>query len=219
MRLTPALFLATCLVHHSLQQDGNTTAPFPAATYPNATSPDPAAQENAEFSPPYYPSPWGSGAGEWASAYAKARAFVGQLTLIEKINLTTGVGYVTICRLNYMFGLMDQQVGRRTLRWSKWSHTKTWVSKHVHARFSCGRQRYRLQLRLFGWCQHRCNVRPRTCICARSGHGRRTSDERVRRPVGSSCWPSRPITRGRKELGRLQVRLSARTNEDCHMVC
>ena len=43
-------------------------------------------------SPPSYPSPWGSGAGDWASAYQKARAFVSQLTLLEKVNLTTGVG-------------------------------------------------------------------------------------------------------------------------------
>jgi len=43
-------------------------------------------------SPPSYPSPWGSGAGDWAAAYEKARAFVSQLTLLEKVNLTTGVG-------------------------------------------------------------------------------------------------------------------------------
>ncbi|KAL8935612.1 MAG: hypothetical protein Q9216_005338 [Gyalolechia sp. 2 TL-2023] len=76
-------------------QDGNTTAPFPNATYSNATSPDPAASQTSgtAFSPPYYPSPWGSGAGDWASAYERARAFVGQLTLLEKVNLTTGVGW------------------------------------------------------------------------------------------------------------------------------
>lgn len=44
-------------------------------------------------SPPHYPSPWGSGTGDWADAYTKARAFVQQLTLLEKVNLTTGVGY------------------------------------------------------------------------------------------------------------------------------
>jgi beta-glucosidase len=43
-------------------------------------------------SPPSYPSPWGTGAGDWAAAYEKARAFVSQLTLLEKVNLTTGVG-------------------------------------------------------------------------------------------------------------------------------
>lgn len=44
-------------------------------------------------SPPKYPSPWGSGLGDWAEAYQKAEAFVSQLTLIEKVNLTTGVGW------------------------------------------------------------------------------------------------------------------------------
>ena len=43
-------------------------------------------------SPPAYPSPWGSGAGDWAAAYEKARAFVSGLTLLEKVNLTTGTG-------------------------------------------------------------------------------------------------------------------------------
>ena len=43
-------------------------------------------------SPPSYPSPWGTGAGNWSSAYEQARAFVSQLTLLEKVNLTTGVG-------------------------------------------------------------------------------------------------------------------------------
>ena len=68
---------------------------FPSATYPNATSPNPAAKDGTssfQTSPPKYPSPWGSGTGDWASAYTKARAFVGQLTLLEKVNLTTGVG-------------------------------------------------------------------------------------------------------------------------------
>ncbi|KXT08614.1 hypothetical protein AC579_4460 [Pseudocercospora musae] len=44
-------------------------------------------------SPPKYPSPWGEGLGEWADAYAKAQDFVSQLTLLEKVNLTTGVGW------------------------------------------------------------------------------------------------------------------------------
>jgi beta-glucosidase len=32
------------------------------------------------------------GSGGWDAAYAKAQAFVKQLTLLEKVNLTTGVG-------------------------------------------------------------------------------------------------------------------------------
>ncbi|TVY80969.1 putative beta-glucosidase A [Lachnellula suecica] len=48
--------------------------------------------ENA-FSPPHYPSPWMRGGNGWQDAYAKAQAFVSQLTLLEKVNLTTGVGW------------------------------------------------------------------------------------------------------------------------------
>ncbi|CAF9909174.1 MAG: hypothetical protein HETSPECPRED_008865 [Heterodermia speciosa] len=92
MWLTPLLFVAASFVQ---AQDGNTTALFPNATYPGAVSPDPAAAEltAGTTSPPFYPSPWGSGSGSWADAYTKARAFVSQLTLIEKVNLTTGVGW------------------------------------------------------------------------------------------------------------------------------
>ncbi|KAL2156589.1 hypothetical protein VTH82DRAFT_1334 [Thermothelomyces myriococcoides] len=45
-------------------------------------------------SEPSYPSPWMNPDAEgWAEAYAQAKAFVSQLTLLEKVNLTTGVGW------------------------------------------------------------------------------------------------------------------------------
>lgn len=44
-------------------------------------------------SPPSYPSPWTEGLGDWADAYAQAKEFVSGLTLLEKVNLTTGVGW------------------------------------------------------------------------------------------------------------------------------
>ena len=45
------------------------------------------------FSEPYYPSPWmDPNADGWQDAYAKAKAFVSQMTLAEKVNLTTGIG-------------------------------------------------------------------------------------------------------------------------------
>jgi len=44
---------------------------------------------------PHYPSPWmHPDADGWTEAYAKAKEFVSQMTLLEKVNLTTGVGYV-----------------------------------------------------------------------------------------------------------------------------
>ncbi|KAL4983738.1 putative beta-glucosidase M [Aspergillus falconensis] len=48
-------------------------------------------------SPPVYPSPEGTGAGDWASAYTKAKAFVAQLSDDEKVNLTAGVSSNTGC--------------------------------------------------------------------------------------------------------------------------
>ncbi|KAI9050093.1 hypothetical protein LZ554_006236 [Drepanopeziza brunnea f. sp. 'monogermtubi'] len=56
-------------------------------TSPNVNTSD------SRYSPPFYPSPWMNGQGEWADAYAKAKDFVSQLTLLEKVNLTTGVGW------------------------------------------------------------------------------------------------------------------------------
>ncbi|KAI1410099.1 glycoside hydrolase family 3 protein [Hypoxylon sp. FL1857] len=55
---------------------------------------DRADKRDLAHSEPHYPSPWMSGATQgWEEAYAKARDFVSQLTLAEKINLTTGVGW------------------------------------------------------------------------------------------------------------------------------
>jgi len=69
---------------------------YPNSTYPDAV--DPAAVSGARFletSDPFYPSPWMTpGTVDWADAYVKAKDFVSQLTLLEKVNLTTGVGYV-----------------------------------------------------------------------------------------------------------------------------
>ncbi|KAK4988427.1 hypothetical protein LTR50_003941 [Elasticomyces elasticus] len=69
-------------------------APYPNSTTTNATNPvTNSGSMTNQTSPPKYPSPWGEGLGDWGDAYAKARAFVSQLTLIEKVNLTTGVGW------------------------------------------------------------------------------------------------------------------------------
>lgn len=67
---------------------------FPNSTYPGAVDPyTESGDQSLQTSDPFYPSPWISGQGEWADAYAKARDFVSQLTLLEKVNLTTGVGW------------------------------------------------------------------------------------------------------------------------------
>jgi hypothetical protein len=50
-------------------------------------------QHDGDTSPPRYPSPWMRGGNGWQDAYAKAQKFVSGLTLLEKINLTTGVGW------------------------------------------------------------------------------------------------------------------------------
>ncbi|KAB2572929.1 putative beta-glucosidase A [Lasiodiplodia theobromae] len=66
---------------------------------PRYESPTPAPQQFqprrcslGATSPPFYPSPWMDGSGGWAEAYAKAQEFFKQMTLLEKVNLTTGIG-------------------------------------------------------------------------------------------------------------------------------
>jgi len=68
---------------------------FPDTVYPGASAPyAEAGAQSFQTSPPKYPSPWvdTNVAGNWSASIAKAQAFVRQLTLLEKVNLTTGVG-------------------------------------------------------------------------------------------------------------------------------
>jgi len=62
-------------------------------TFPNTTSNSSSSPLNDAQSPPFYPSPWIEGLGDWEVSYQKAQAFVSQLTLLEKVNLTTGTGW------------------------------------------------------------------------------------------------------------------------------
>jgi hypothetical protein len=49
--------------------------------------------EESWTSDPFYPSPWmNPDADGWEEAYKQAKSFVSQLTLLEKVNVTTGVG-------------------------------------------------------------------------------------------------------------------------------
>lgn len=48
---------------------------------------------NNSWSPPFYPTPPTRGQSNWTYAVEKARTFVSSLTLEEKVNLTTGVGW------------------------------------------------------------------------------------------------------------------------------
>ncbi|KAJ7104836.1 hypothetical protein C8R44DRAFT_639618 [Mycena epipterygia] len=73
-------------------------------------------------SPIFLPAPAAKGTGDWASAVQRATAFVKQLTLAEKINVTTGVDVLgrcvgntgTIPRLNWKgLCLEDSPLGVR----------------------------------------------------------------------------------------------------------
>jgi hypothetical protein len=46
------------------------------------------------LSPPWYPTPQGGTVKTWEKSYEKARELVGKMSLVEKVNITTGTGYV-----------------------------------------------------------------------------------------------------------------------------
>jgi hypothetical protein len=59
---------------------------------PDAPNDRDQKRDSISFSPPYYPTPKGGWVAEWRTSYAKAQALVAQMTLSEKVNLTTGTG-------------------------------------------------------------------------------------------------------------------------------
>lgn len=67
---------------------------YPDTTYPGyAVSYAEAGAQSGQTSPPHYPSPWTEGLGDWSAAVTRARDLVRQMTLAEKVNLTSGVGW------------------------------------------------------------------------------------------------------------------------------
>jgi hypothetical protein len=113
---------------------------FPNVTYPDGVSPNPnailGAQTN-QTSPPRYPSPWGSGSGEWAEAYEKAIKIVEQLTLEEKVNLTTGKALFS-CQtaMKEAYKMTRIRLAARTMCWSDWWCTSPWYSRSVSSRLA-----------------------------------------------------------------------------------
>lgn len=70
-------------------------APFPNSYYASLADEGVSVGEFNATSAPKYPSPWMDGSGGWEEAYARARDFVAQLTVPEKVNLTSGTGWQT----------------------------------------------------------------------------------------------------------------------------
>ncbi|GAB7360059.1 hypothetical protein MBLNU230_g7581t1 [Neophaeotheca triangularis] len=52
-----------------------------------------AGSPNEGQSAPWYPSPQGGNSQEWRESYDKAASLVDQMTLVEKVNVTTGIGW------------------------------------------------------------------------------------------------------------------------------
>ena len=88
--LVSAIVVALIII---IKAGSTTNNEFENTTYSRVVDPDavPGTQSFQTFVS-FYPSPWMAGAGDWVSAHQRARDFVSQLTLLEKVNLTTGIG-------------------------------------------------------------------------------------------------------------------------------
>ncbi|KAF8475839.1 glycoside hydrolase superfamily [Kalaharituber pfeilii] len=75
-----------------------------------------------DASPPYYSTPKGGWLSEWTPSYQKASALVGQMTLAEKVNVTTSIGWS-----------MGKCVGNT-------GPVSTQIPLHLRSRRSCRRQ-------------------------------------------------------------------------------
>jgi beta-glucosidase len=51
-----------------------------------------SAIPNGFYVPAYYPAPYGGWIESWAESYDKAKALVDEMTLAEKVNITSGTG-------------------------------------------------------------------------------------------------------------------------------
>lgn len=51
-----------------------------------------SSQVSSYVAAPYYPAPHGGWVSSWEQSYAQAKALVGQMTLAEKTNITSGTG-------------------------------------------------------------------------------------------------------------------------------
>ncbi|PTB46138.1 glycoside hydrolase family 3 protein [Trichoderma asperellum CBS 433.97] len=87
---TPFVLAATAAIVLDLVAAANDSDSQPRIAETTASHPSGQA-----YSPPFYPSPWmDPNAPGWEQAYAQAKHFVSGLTLLEKVNLTTGVGWM-----------------------------------------------------------------------------------------------------------------------------
>jgi len=64
------------------------------------------------LSPPWYPTPRGGTVKKWERSYQLAREMVGKMSLVEKVNITTGTGYVIMSSLICAQRLRPTTAGR-----------------------------------------------------------------------------------------------------------
>lgn len=89
------LLLAHCAAHTPDNDDG--ALPHRKKPYNNKNINNKVKREDlpSNYSTPdYYPTPNGGWVSNWTAAYAKAQQVVSNMTLAEKVNLTSGTGYL-----------------------------------------------------------------------------------------------------------------------------
>jgi len=90
------------------------------------------------LSPPWYPTPAGGTVSSWAESYAKAAKLVEQMSLPEKVNVTTGTGKSRSIKNRDVLALADEYATRLddgTFSWEHWASHKRWISWSRSARW------------------------------------------------------------------------------------
>lgn len=83
------------------------------------------------LSPPWYPTPAGGTASSWAESYAKAAKLVEQMSLPEKVNITTGTGKSCCISHCGALAVADEDTNRLddgSFSWKYWASYTGWIS-------------------------------------------------------------------------------------------
>jgi beta-glucosidase len=83
------------------------------------------------LSPPWYPTPAGGTVSSWAESYAKAAKLVEQMSLPEKVNVTTGTGKSCSITHRGALAVADEYITRLDdgpFSWKHWASYARWIS-------------------------------------------------------------------------------------------
>jgi hypothetical protein len=100
------------------------------------------AVPNDGESEPWYPSPRGGSVKKWQESYKKASKLVDQMTLVEKVNITTGVPMLCslqFCDIKYSRNCRDGMVYGYVCG-QHWACRQTWIPQSMSTGWTIGHE-------------------------------------------------------------------------------